>query len=164
MIGRAIVSRFWEWLKAFAVGADGWGRLLEILGRQYAEEVCDGREFRAQMQRLEHPQFAEQMTKIIASEEKHVRWLREKILELGGDIPQVPNGTAGGRNMWEIFSKDVSNERRSIADLEEAALAAYRIDPQVAEGLRRMREDEEHHRELITDMLMRSDPQAHLSR
>lgn len=151
-------------LKEFAGGADGRSRLLEILSRQYIEEVHDVREFTAQMDRLEYPQLRERLKKIIASEEEHVRWLRGKISELGGEIPEVSGVSISCRNAWEAFSKALEDERRSISELEEAELVARRIDPETADTLRRIREDEERHREMIVDMLVRSDPQAHLSR
>ncbi len=37
---------------------------------------------------------------------------------------------------------------------------AEHTDPEIAEGLRRMREEEKRHREEITDMLMKSDAYA----
>jgi len=164
MVGQKIFSRLGKRLKEFATGADGRSRLLEILSRQYIEEVHAVREFTAQLDRLEYPQFRERLRKIIASEEEHVRWLRGKISELGGEIPEVPSVSISCRNAWESFSKGLEDERRGIADLEEAELAARHIDPETADTLRRIREDEERHRETIVDMLTRSDPQAHLSR
>jgi hypothetical protein len=55
---------------------------------------------------------------------------------------------------------DLEEEKRCCADLDERMLTVARIHPEIAEGLRRIREEEEHHREEIMDMLMRSDPQA----
>jgi rubrerythrin len=44
--------------------------------------------------------------------------------------------------------------------LDRLYTLAQDADPEIAEGLRRIHEDERRHREEILDMLMRTDPQA----
>jgi hypothetical protein len=56
---------------------------------------------------------------------------------------------------------DVEEEKRDgIEALERLYTAAKDADPEIAEGLRRIHEEEKRHREEILDMLMRTDPQA----
>ncbi len=55
---------------------------------------------------------------------------------------------------------DVEEERRCCSDLLQRMHVAEHADPELAEGLRCMREDEKRHREEIMDMLMKSDPYA----
>lgn len=53
---------------------------------------------------------------------------------------------------------DLEEEKRSYVELLEAMHLAEEVDPELAEGLRRIREEEQQHREEILDMLEKSDP------
>jgi demethoxyubiquinone hydroxylase (CLK1/Coq7/Cat5 family) len=65
-----------------------------------------------------------------------------------------------GKNSWECLLMDVEEEKRCCEDLLERLHVAEHANPEIAEGLRRMREEEKRHREEIVDMLMKSDPYA----
>jgi hypothetical protein len=54
----------------------------------------------------------------------------------------------------------LEKKKRHLPDRIERLHEAERIDPEIAKGLRRMRQEEEAHRAEIQDMVMRSDPQA----
>ncbi len=56
---------------------------------------------------------------------------------------------------------DIEEEKRDgIEALERLYTEAQDADPEIAEGLHRIHEEEKRHREEILDMLMRTDPQA----
>ena len=56
---------------------------------------------------------------------------------------------------------DVEEEKRdSTSMLEQLHTVVEPADPEIAAGLRRIREDEKRHREEILDMLLKSDPYA----
>jgi hypothetical protein len=66
-----------------------------------------------------------------------------------------------GHNAWENLLLDIEEEKRDrIEVLDRLYTLAQDADPAIAEGLRRIHEDERRHREEILDMLMRTDPQA----
>ncbi len=55
---------------------------------------------------------------------------------------------------------DLEEERRCGADLEDGLLKVEQMDPEIAQGLRQIQEEEKHHRDEIRDLLMRSDAYA----
>jgi rubrerythrin len=135
-------------------------RLLEILSREYIEEMQNVLQFLRHAERMRYPQFRDRLLRIAGEEQAHTQWLQATIIALGGEIPQVSFSPEVGLNSWECLLMDLEEEKRCCADLDERMLTVARIHPEIAEGLRRIREEEEHHREEIMDMLMRSDPQA----
>jgi rubrerythrin len=108
-----------------------------------------------------YPQFRERLLRIADEEKAHVRWLREKILALGGELPDTAVAVKRGGNAWQNLLIDVEEEQRDRMEaLEHLYRVAERTDPDIAAGLRRIQEDEKRHRAEILNMLMRSDPQA----
>ena len=80
----------------------------------------------------------------------------DKLLALGGDIPEISLVTPKvGKNAWEGLLMDLEEEKLSYAELLEAMHLADDIDPELAEGLRRIREAEQQHREEILEMLVK---------
>ena len=142
--------------------SDDRRRLLDFLREEYLDEVKDAAQFEAHAERMIYPQFRERLQRIAQEEKAHVEWLRNKILALGGELPQrsVLNIEKAG-NAWENLLIDVDEEKRdAVHVLTRLYTVAERVDPEIAAGLRRMHEEETRHRDEITQMLMRSDPQA----
>jgi len=135
-------------------------KLLESLREEYVEEARDVAQFTQHAGRMYYPQLWERLLRIAAEERAHVEWLREKILALGGDIPSLLSMPKSGKNSWECLLMDLDEEKRSCEALLERMHTAEPIDPEIAEGLRRMREEEKRHRHEILDMLTKSDPYA----
>jgi len=135
-------------------------KLVELLCEEYLEEARDVTQFTQHAQRMHYPQFRDRLLRIAAEEQAHVQWLREKILALGGEIPQLSFTPKAGKNSWECLLMDLEEEKRCCGDLLERMYTAEHADPEIAEGLHRMREEEKRHREEIMDMLMKSDPYA----
>lgn len=135
-------------------------RLLEILCREYVEETESMLQYQHHAERMHYRQFRERLLRIAEEEKKHAQWLEGRIVSLGGEVPHISFTPDERQNSWECLRVDLEAERRCRADLIERLLSVARIDPEIAEGLRRIREEEERHHEEIMDMLMRSDPQA----
>lgn len=143
-----------------ALQPDDRQKLVELLGEEYLEEAQGAAQFTQHAQRMYYPQFRERLLRIAAEEQAHVQWLREEILALGGEIPQLSFTPKAGKNSWECLLMDLEEENRCCENLLERMHAAEHADPEIAEGLRRMREEEKRHREEIIDMLMKSAPYA----
>jgi rubrerythrin len=147
------------WQQFFeALHPDHRQKLREILRDAYLEEAQDVAQFTQHAQRMHYPQFRERLLRIAAEEQAHVAWLRDKLLALGGEIPAVSFPPKGAKNAWEALLMDLEEEKRSYADLLEAKHIAEEADPEIAEGLQRIREDEQRHREELLDMVVKSDP------
>jgi rubrerythrin len=144
-----------------ALRLDDRQRLVEFLREEYVDEVKDVAQFEEHARRMVYPHFRARLLAIAEEEKAHVEWLREKIRALGGEVPPAAPGVKEGRNPWENLLMDVEEEKRDrIEALERLYAAAQNADPEIAEGLRRIHEDEKRHREEILEMLMRTDPQA----
>jgi hypothetical protein len=64
------------------------------------------------------------------------------------------------RNTWEDLRLDLLEEKRHQWDLIDQLPKIERIDSATAEMFLQILAEESHHRTLITEMLMRSDPIA----
>jgi rubrerythrin len=133
-------------------------KILEALRHAYLEEAQDVEQFTQHAERMHYPQFRERLLRIAADERAHVMWLRDQIRALGGEVPTVSSPPKAAKNAWQALFTDLEEEKRSYTDLLEAMHIAEEAYPEIAEGLKRIREEELHHREEVLDMLSKSDP------
>jgi bacterioferritin (cytochrome b1) len=139
---------------------NGQRKLLEILCREYVDEMESSLRLEWHAEQMRYPQFCERLLGIAKEEQRHAQWLAGRIYALGGQIPQVSFTPEEGLNSWECLRLDLEAEKRCSADLTEELALDKNVDPETAERLHRILEDEKNHREEIADMLMRSDPQT----
>lgn len=149
----------WRWLLG-RVFPDDRTRLVEMVCQAYLDEAKDAMQFTAHAERMAYPQFRERLLRIAVEEQTHVQWLREKILALGGTVPDVTVPLRQGKNSWECLRLDVEEEERDYGTLLEQMYAVEEVDPELAEGLRRIRAEERRHRAELLDMLLKSEPYA----
>lgn len=133
-------------------------QLCEELGALYCAEARDAAQFSAHARQMYYPQFRDRLLRIAAEEQEHVSWLRQQILALGGDVPQPTASPRLGQNSWECLLLDLEKEKSSYAELLKQTPRAASINPALAEGLQRLRADEQRHHEELHDMWMKSDP------
>lgn len=134
--------------------------LLDILREEYIEEAQDVEQFSQHAERMRYPQFRERLLRIAEEEQAHVEWLRQKIVEQGGEVPQITFTPKTAWNSWACLLMDMEEEKRCCGELLERLYVAEQVDSDIADGLRNMRAEEQRHREEIQDMLMRSDSHA----
>lgn len=149
----------WRWCREFLF-PDDRPRLVEMLCQAYVDEAKDVVQLTEHARRMAYPQFRERLLRIAVEEQAHVQWLREKILALGGTVPQVTFTLRNGKNSWECLRIDVEEEKRDYATLLEQILEIEDVDPELAEGLRRIRAEERRHRAELLDMMLKSEPYA----
>lgn len=153
------LRRVWNSLRDY-LSSDNRRRVLEILSEEYTEKSENVLKLTDYAARMVYPQFRDKMLVIAAEEQGYIPWLADHITALGGQIPQVRFSPRPGKNGWERLLAVLEKKTRHVPDRIERLLNAERIDPGIAQGLRRMRQEEETHRAEVRDMLMRSDPQA----
>jgi hypothetical protein len=141
-----------------ALVPDHQQRLLMLLRQQYAEEMCNVAQLKQHAQRMHYPQFRKRLLQLAREDQAQVRWLREKILGLGGDLPSVSCTPRTGKISWECLRLALEEKKRSCATLLECIHQADRIDPAIAAELRGWRAQEKQHGDEILSMLMKSDP------
>lgn len=147
----------WRYLLK-ALEAEDRQQLLEVLREEYIEEAQDVAQFTQHVTYMPYPQFRDSLRRIIAEEQAHVQWLHDQILALGGEIPAFAPVPKAGKNTWECLLMDLEEEKRSYEALLERMHIAEPSNLEVAEGLRRMREEERRHRDEILDLLIKIDP------
>jgi rubrerythrin len=135
-------------------------KLLALLRDAYLEEAEDVAQLTQDAERMPYPQFRERLLRIAAEEQAHVAWLRDKLHELGGELPAVSFTPKPAKNAWEALFMNLEEEKRSYTELLEALHIAEQADPELAEGLRRIRQEERKHREELLDLLAKSDPET----
>ena len=118
------------------------------------------RQFTEHAERMRYPQFRERLLRMAQEQREHVSWLREKIVELHGPIPEVKETPTPGKNSWECLSQDLAEEKLCCDLLADQIAIAENFYPELTVGLEHMFEEEDQHREEIMDMLMKSDPYA----
>jgi len=155
----SIKSKLTEWLSWFGA-TKGYDGILKILRSRYADERQHAARFIQHAQKMQYPQFREELLRIAADESRHAEWLAKKITELGGSLPPELATLPTTKNSWQYLLDDLEEERQCSAELETEMLTVSSDYPEVAELLQRIEDEEDKHRDRIREMLMRSDPQA----
>jgi rubrerythrin len=143
--------------------SDGRQSVHEILAQRYVEERQHARQLAYHAERMQYPQFRERLSAIAADEARHAQWVAEKIRALGGTPPNVPEISLAGRNSWQSLLADLEEHRQCAAELLMQISRVKADFPAVADTLQRIYDESVQHRAEIREMLMRSDPQAHLA-
>lgn len=160
----AVDSSWGEWWRTFlGFSLDGRAKGLKILHDRYIQESQHIVRLRQHAQRMQYRQFRDSLLAIAADKAKHIEWIAEKINLLGGRMPDVPTITDAEKTSWQYLSEDLNEVERYSMNLLEQAHSLRGELPTVAEVLERIYEDCRRHREILREMLMRSDPQSHLS-
>ena len=159
------IDKSWrEWWREFlGLSLDTRAKALKILNDRYVDESQHVARFSYHAERMQYPQFRDQLLAMAAEETKHVEWIAEKIKLLGGRLPDVPPFTEPAKTSWQYIRQDLEKEQHRSVELLEQARSVRDELPAVAEVLERIYEDAKKHRETLREMLMRSDPQSHLS-
>ena len=150
---------FTGWHRVLAAfSPDDQQRLLENLCDAYRAEARAVAQFTQHAHRMYYPHLREGLLRIAAEAAAHIPWLQEKILALGGNLPRLSCTPKMGSNSWECLRIDLEEARHGHINLLEWMHMAEHMEPEIAVGLRRIREEKQKHREELRDMLMKSDP------
>ena len=152
----ALFTGWHRFLAGFS--ADDRQRLLDNLCDAYHAEAGAVAQFTQHAHRMYYPHFREGLLRIAAEAAAHIPWLEEKILALGGTLPQRSCTFKTGRNSWERLHIDLEAAQRGRVNLLEWIHTAEQVEPEIVVGLRRIRAEKQQHCEELRDMLMKSDP------
>lgn len=157
----SVLQKYWKELVDDSHTLDRL-RIVEILREEYVEETRLMRQFTQHSERMHYPQFRERLLRMAEEQREHVSWLREKIAELHGSVPDTEEAppSSAGKNTWECLCQDLEEEHRCCALLADRIAVAESFDPALTEKLEQLFREEEQHRNEIIEMLMRSDPYA----
>lgn len=152
---------WWDWWRRFlGFPRDGYQRAVDSLTQRYLEESQYVARLIEHAQRMQYPQFRQKLLAIAADETEHVHLIATKLRELGARLPDVPLHSAGAKNSWQYLLEDLNEQQRSSEELFNQALDIREELPDMAELIERIYQDGKRHRNVIRDMLMKSDPQS----
>ena len=134
--------------------------LLADLAEDYRAEAEQAAHLRAQADRARYPQAAEALRRLAQVEERHATWLRDHLVNLGGDLPVLEPKQVNGKNQWE----------RAVAGLHDAQAKRRRLieqiahwdpdEPDVVDLLHRIEQEDLREQTVYEALIMRSDPQS----
>jgi bacterioferritin (cytochrome b1) len=154
----------WDWWRDFlGLSASSARRAQDLLSRHYVEKSRHAALFRRHAERMQYPQFRDKLLAVAADESRHAERLAEKIVLLGGRVPDVPKVSDTEKTTWQCLMEDLAAEQEATAGLIQEAQSLRAELPGVADLLERIYEDDQKHRDILRQMLMRSDPQSHLA-
>jgi rubrerythrin len=133
-------------------------KLLTLLREAYHHQRANVANFTQHAKQMYYPHLREQLLRIVGEEQSHVWWLEEKISVLGGNVPHSLSSPRRGANTWENLRLDLEEERKDDEAFLGGLRLAERFDHKIAEGLSRLRHDEQKHREQFLDLLQKSEP------
>jgi len=145
------------WRGFFGTSADKNCKAIEILRQRYGEEMQGMDRLAQHADKMHYPQFRQKLFHISADKSKHAEWIGEKILALGGKLPEVVERRSSGENSWRYLQMDLAEEKRCADRLPEQIWRIESDHPDISKFLRGIFDAKKRRRQEITDMLMRSD-------
>ena len=155
------LSKEWsEWWRRFLrTSPEGNGKAaVDILRQRYVEEMQQTDRFKQHAQKMHYPQFRDKLLDMATQKSKRAQWIAEKIVALGGKLPEMPEPRATDKNSWQYLLMDLEEENRCAEHLTEQIWSNGSHHADIAEFLQQIDEAEKKDREAIREMLMRSDP------
>jgi bacterioferritin (cytochrome b1) len=156
---RKFLKEIWDSFRKY-LKTNNQEYLVEILSQEYIEKSENVVKFTQYASHMVYPQYRDQLLRICDEEQQSIRWLAEQITALGGELPQVYFSPRPAKNAWERLRTVLDKKQRHGSDQIHRLLQLDGIDPRIAQEVRRMRQQDELHRQKIQAMMMRSDPQA----
>jgi hypothetical protein len=148
----------WNWWRGFlGTSPDINLKATEILRQRYGEEMAAIARLTKHAGKMHYPQFREKLLHIATDKSKQVNWISEKIIALGGKLPEVVEHRSTDGSSWQYLRTDLEKESRSADRLQQEIWKIKPDYPDIGEFLQLVFEKNKKHRQEIMDMLMRSD-------
>ena len=157
------LSNEWStwWRRFLGTGPDENGEAaVDVLRRRYVKEMQQRDRFKQHAQKMHYLQFREKLLEMAAEKSKRVQWIAEKIVALGGKLPEVPALRSTDKNSWQYLLMDLEEENRYTEHLTERIWSNESGYADIIEFLQQINAADEKDHEAIREMLMRSDPFA----
>ena len=156
---RIAFTNVWsKWWREFLGAARDRDRVaIEILRQRYIEEMQGIAQLTKHAHTMQYAQFCEKLLQFTADKRKYAVRIAEKIIALGGKLPEVPERHSSGENSWRCLQIDLAEEKRCADHLPEQMWQVASDHPEIATFLQQIFEAEYEHRQEIERMLMRSD-------
>ncbi len=134
--------------------------IVDVLRQRYVEEMQLADRFKQYARRMHYPQYQGKLLQLAAEKGKYTQWIAEKIVALGGKLPDVPERRSTEINSWHSLLMALEDENRSADRLSEQLRRIGLAHPNITNYLQEMSHEQKKHCDEIREMLMRSDPFA----
>ncbi len=148
-------SRWWRDFLGTSLDRDRVA--IEILRQRYVEEMQAADRFNQHAQKMYYTQFHENLLDIATDKSKYGAWIGDKIIALGGKLPEVSEYRSTDENNWRYLQMDLAEENRCADHLPEQIWRLESAHPEIGRLLQQIFDAEKKHRHELNDMLMRSD-------
>lgn len=133
-------------------------KLLTFLRETYCHQSEDVANLTQHAEHMYYSHLREQLLQVVKEERSYLQWLKEKIRALGGEVPQPSTSLKRGSNTWENLRLDLEDKRKDDEAFLSGLRIAERFNREIADGLSRLRHDEQKHRAQLLDLLQKSEP------
>jgi len=153
------LSKDWsEWWRGFLdLTTDGTCTAVDVLRQRYVEEMQRIERFKQHAEKMHYPQYRGKFLEMAKEKRQHAERIGEKIVALGGILPDVAERRSTDENSWKSLLMALDDENRSADRLPEQLRRIGLEHPDIAKFLQQISREQENHRGEIRDMLMRSD-------
>ena len=148
------------WRRYFDLTTDGSCTAVDVLRQRYVEEMQQTDRLKQQARRMHYPQYQGKLLQLAAEKGKHAQWIAEKIVALGGKLPEVPERRSMDENSWQSLLMALDDKNRSADRLPEHLRRIGLEHPDITKFLQEISHEQKKHRDEIRERLMRSDPFA----
>ena len=107
-----------------------------------------------------YPFVGERLRQMASEKEKSLTTLGECIERLGGRATTVDPSLPSGRNHWERLSHDLDDQKQLEAQMIDDSTHLALDAPDSSDLLRQLTAVEKRHKEVLSDLLAKADPQA----
>ena len=155
-------SKTWSewWRRFFDLAPDESPTAVDFLRRRYVEEMQRIERFKQHAEKMHYPQYREKFQQMAKENRQHAERIGEKIVALGGRLPDVAERRSTDENSWQSLSMALDEEYRSADRLPEQLRSIESEHPGITKFLQQVSREQKKHRDEIREMLMRSDPFA----
>lgn len=145
------------WRRFLDLAADESPKAVDILRQRYVEEMQRIERFKQHAEKMHYPQYRDKFLQMAQEKSRHAERIGEKIVALGGKLPDVAERRSTDKNSWQSLSMALDEENRSADRLPERLRSIESEHADIAKFLQQIAREQENHRGEIRNMLMRSD-------
>jgi len=152
-------SKNWpqRWRRFLDLGGDESPNAVDVLLQRYVDEVQRVERFKQHADKMHYPQYRDKFLQMAKEKTQHAERIGEKIVALGGKLPDVAQRRSTDENSWQSLSMALDEENRSADRLPEQLRSIESEHADIAKFLQQISREQENHRGEIRNMLMRSD-------
>jgi bacterioferritin (cytochrome b1) len=132
----ALSNDWWGWWRRFLdLAPDESPNAVDFLRQRYVEEMQRIERFKQHAEKMRYPQYREKFLQMAKEKSKHAERIGEKIVALGGRLPDVAERRSTDKNSWQSLSMALDEENRSADRLPEQLRSIESEHPDIAKFL-----------------------------